>query len=154
MKFRFSFKIHDQGRLYFLKSYLWIGRERKIHWHAVWWIKFTIIILEDGLRLLVLISNILKYQLHFLCVQCTLLYNTSALILNPVQYHTSLRLTTLKQDDTLIDFVTNVIWTSFHMCLKTNPDCTWKRWVLGNNMSHNMYISSWKNMPFFSLNVI
>lgn len=118
MKFRFSFKRHDQGRFYFLKSYLWVGRERKIHWHAVWWIKFTVTISEDGLCWLVLISNISNYQLHFLCVQCTLLYNTRALILDPVQYHTSLRLTTLKQDDTLIDFVANAIWTSFNMCLK------------------------------------
>lgn len=48
-----------------------------------------------------------KLPVAFLCVQCTLLHNTSALILNPVQYHTTLRLATLKQDNILIDFVTN-----------------------------------------------
>lgn len=51
-------------------------------------------------------------------------YYKSALILNPVQCSTILRITTLKQGDTLIDFVINVIQTFFNICLKINSDST------------------------------
>lgn len=103
-----QFQKNDQGRFYFLNHICGKGgKERYIGMQSD---KLSSLLPFQNPDMLAGVTiHISNQQLHFLCVQRTLPQNTSALILKPVQYRTILRLTTLKQSDTLIDFVTNAI---------------------------------------------
>lgn len=135
---------------------MWEGRERRICEHTVFSVKITVLVitvLESRLCLPVILFTFqIPNCIFFMCWTHSS-RNTSALILNPVQYSTLRRITTLKQGDTLIDFSQVWFWTLF-LCLKTNPDWTWKKGVLGSDMFPCMYISMWENMQFFSVKKI